>query len=181
MRAIVRSYGPFQPMRVIVRGYGSFRSMRVIVRGYGSLWPVRVVMRSVRMHPLHVMWIVVAMIRMRVMGGRMPVLVSRDGAQIVAASIDFLAPVAVRIEVPMPPSVGSNDPDIRAAADIQNVAVARGRDIDVVVVGNEFFMHDGPGDYDSRAGRRRCRSRHDDRGPGRLRSLPPGGGHTCRE
>ncbi|MFM0340053.1 hypothetical protein [Paraburkholderia fungorum] len=181
VRAIVRGYRSFRPMRAIVRGYGSFRAARVIVRGYGSYRPMRVFMCSVRVEPLHVMWIVVPMIAIRVVDGRMPVLVSRDGAQIIAASIDFLATVAVRVEVAMPPSVRPHDPDIRTAADVYNVAVTRGCDIDVVVVGNHFFVHDGPCHDYRRAGRRRCRRRHDDGCAGRLRSLPPSAGDTRRE
>ena len=118
MRAIVRGYGSFRSVRVIVRGYGSFQPVRVIVRRYGSFQPMRAVVCSVRVEPLHVMWIIVPMIGMRVVDGRMPVLVSCDGAQIIAASIDFLATVAVCVEVAMPSSVRPHDPDIRAAADV---------------------------------------------------------------
>lgn len=82
--------------------------MPVIVRRYMPFWPMPVVVRIVCERSLRVMRIVVPMIdmhSMHVVDGWMPMLMAHDGAQIVAASIDFLAPVAVCIEVPTPPSV----------------------------------------------------------------------------
>lgn len=95
--------------------------------------------------------------------------VRHDRVQVVATVEDLLPAIPVCIEVPMTMSVRSRHPDIGASAHEHDIAIKRGRDIDVVRLSDDLLLNRGP--YDHRW--RRCRLRGDDdrRSRGRRRRL----------
>jgi hypothetical protein len=83
------------------------------------------------------------------------------------AAEHVLTMIAMRVELPVTHAVGTGDPDIRAAVDVQHVTVDDSRDIHIVARGHVRLAYDRLRNYDGRA---RTRRRRDDDGRGcRLR------------
>lgn len=92
-------------------------------------------------------------------------------AQVFPAKEDFPTPVAVSIKEPATSATRFSDPDIRVAADVDDVMIACGLDIEVVALGHQRFAHDGRSRHDRRTGRRWRRGHHN-AGVGGLRGDP---------
>jgi len=85
-------------------------------------------------------------------------MVRHDRMQIVSTVEDLLTPIAVAVEVAMTMSVGSCHPDIGLAADKDDIAVKRRRDVDVVGFGYDLFLNHRPGNNRRRRGHHNRRS-----------------------
>lgn len=54
------------------------------------------------------------------------------GTQMFASTENFGAVIAMRVELPMTPAIGADDPQIRIAADEHYIAIEHGGDVDIV-------------------------------------------------
>lgn len=169
-------------MSVIGRSIGAARLSATVI-------PMRIVrVRTCEARLLFAMQLIAAnrfetvvLLAHRIVHRRRSTAMRVDRMKVVATTENFLTAVATAVQMTMTMPIGTDGPDIGAAADEHDIGIERGRDIDVVRFGHDLLLHRGT--HDDR--RRWWRRRNHDHGPGRRgRRLSDDArrcGHTTRE
>lgn len=87
----------------------------------------------------------------RVPFGQMAVVMRHYFMQMCPAAVHVPAMVAVRVELPVTPAVGTGEPDVRAAVHVHHIPVGGRRDIHVVLRGRIRLAHHRLRHHDGRA------------------------------